>query len=171
MGLSFDPSSNTIYIADMYNHRIMNYQQGKPCCTLVAGGNGPALNSSQLLSPWAVYFDSPSNSLLIANRGANNIVRGTLGASNGILFAGDINGTNGTSPTRLADPNDVMADPMDNTYVVDAFNYRVQFFHIDESVGTTIAGATSQFGLNPIAFAGPRSFVLDNQLNLWIGER
>jgi len=127
-GLFLDETSNTLYIADMSNHRIMSYQPGRPCCSLVAGGNGNGLATNYLSSPFAVYFDSLSNSLLIANQGANNIVRWTLGATNWNLVAGSTDGTN----------------------------------------GTTIAGSTSPFGSNPTSLSGPRSFILDNQLHLYV---
>ncbi|CAF3479516.1 unnamed protein product [Rotaria sp. Silwood1] len=137
-GLARDSSSDTIYVADFKNHRIMRYSQSNSSGTLVAGGNGNGTNQTQLLLPNAIYFDSLSNSLLIVNTGAHNIVRWVLGASNWTLAAGNINGTAGTSSTHLKSPTDVTLDPMGNMYVVDRNNQRIQFFPVDETNGTTI---------------------------------
>ncbi|CAF1373129.1 unnamed protein product, partial [Rotaria sordida] len=141
-GLAHDASSSAIYVADSVNNRIMRFFPSNSSGTLVAGGNGNGINNTQLSTPQAVYFDSLSNSLLIANTGAHNIVRWVLGASNWTLVAGSIDGSNGTSSTRLYSASDVTLDPMGNIYIVDRRNHRIQFFPVGESNGTTIAGRT-----------------------------
>ena len=74
-GVAHDPSSDTLYVADYGNNRVMAYRSGASSGTLIAGGNGLGLNNTQLYSPSIIYFDAPSNSLIIANRYAHNIVR------------------------------------------------------------------------------------------------
>ncbi|CAF4896254.1 unnamed protein product, partial [Rotaria sp. Silwood1] len=170
-GLARDSSSDTIYVADFKNHRIMRYSQSNSSGTLVAGGNGNGTNQTQLLLPNAIYFDSLSNSLLIVNTGAHNIVRWVLGASNWTLAAGNINGTAGTSSTHLKSPTDVTLDPMGNMYVVDRNNQRIQFFPVGETNGTTILGTTGITGSNSTLFDTPSSIILDNQLNLYVVDR
>lgn len=64
-----------------------------------------------------------------------------------------------------------MLDPMDNMYVLDRYNYRVQLFLIGQSNGTTIAGATGRVGSNSTLLNIPTSFTLDNQLNLYVVDR
>jgi hypothetical protein len=49
--------------------------------TLVLGGQGEGANNTELSTPVGLYFDSFSNSLIIANFGAHNVVRYVLGAS------------------------------------------------------------------------------------------
>ncbi|CAF4595912.1 unnamed protein product [Rotaria sp. Silwood1] len=139
--------------------------------TLVAGVNGNRINNTQLSIPQAVHFDSLSNSLLIANTGAHNIVRWVLGASHWTLVAGSIDGSNGTSSTHLYSASHVTLDPMGNMYVVDRRNHRIQFFPVGESNGTTIAGMTGIAGNNSSLLNFPTSLALDNQLNLYIVDR
>jgi hypothetical protein len=51
----------------------MRYIYNEPSGTIVAGGNGSGIATTQLFYPYAVYFDSYSNTLFIANSFANNI--------------------------------------------------------------------------------------------------
>ncbi|CAF4724004.1 unnamed protein product, partial [Rotaria sp. Silwood1] len=170
-GLAHDASSGAIYIADSANNRIMRFFPNNSSGTLVAGGNGNGINNTQLSIPQAVHFDSLSNSLLIANTGAHNIVRWVLGASHWTLVAGSIDGSNGTSSTHLYSASHVTLDPMGNMYVVDRRNHRIQFFPVGESNGTTIAGMTGIAGNNSSLLNFPTSLALDNQLNLYIVDR
>ncbi|CAF1008402.1 unnamed protein product [Rotaria sordida] len=170
-GLAHDPNSDAIYIADYNNHRIMRYFQNNSSGTLVAGGNGNGKNQTQLSLPTAIYFDSLSNSLLIVNTGAHNIVRWVLGESSWTLVAGNINGTAGISSMHLKSPTDVTLDPMGNMYVADRNNQRIQFYLVGETNGTTIAGRTGITGSNSTLFDTPSSIILDNQLNLYVVDR
>jgi hypothetical protein len=73
-GITRDSTSDILYIADYLNHRIMGYEPSNNTGFVVAGSNGPGLNNTQLNFPIAVYFDSPSKSLIIVNIASNNIV-------------------------------------------------------------------------------------------------
>lgn len=171
-GIELDPNSGTIYISDNFNHRIMSYPLNGPLSgTVVAGGNGPGGNNTQVFHPVAFYFDSLSNSLLISNDGRSNIVRWVLGATSWTLVTGNINGSTGTSMTEFHNPTDVTLDPMGNMYVADRRNHRIQFFPIDQLVGTTIAGKSSIPGNNSTLLNGPISLALDSQLNLYVVDQ
>jgi len=65
-----------------------------------------------------VYFESLSNSLIIANTRANNIVRWRIGDSNWTLIAGNLNASIGNSPSSLYFPFGLTVDPMGNLYVL-----------------------------------------------------
>ena len=104
MVLHVTQGSGTLYIVDQSNHRVMSYLSGASSGTVVAGGNGQGTSNTQLYLPVGLYFDSSSNSLYIANAGANNIVRWVLGATNWILVAGSISGLNGNSSSLLEYP-------------------------------------------------------------------
>lgn len=169
-GIARDSSTGTLYIADQANNRIMQYLAGASSGTVVAGGYGQGTNSSQLNLPAGVYFDSTSNSLIIANTGANNIVRWVLGANSWTLLIGDANGSSGTSSTLLNNPMDVVLDSMGNIYVADTYNERIQFFIAGQSNGTTIAGTTSSSGNTANLLSGPYSITLDSQLNIYVAD-
>ena len=169
-GIVRDPSSGTLYIADEANHRVMQYLSGASSGTVVCGGFGQGTNSSQLSFPAGLYFDSSSNSLVIANAGANNIVRWILGGPSWTLVAGSASGTSGTTSTLLNNPRDVTFDSMGNMYVADTYNSRIQFFLAGQSNGTTIAGISGVSGTGSNSLDWPYSIALDSQLNLYVAD-
>ncbi|CAF0905321.1 unnamed protein product [Rotaria sordida] len=170
-GIARDPITKTLYVADYENHRIMQYQWGQLSGTVVAGGNGPGTNRTQLYRPVTVHFDSSSNSLIIVNYDAHNVVRWILGASSWTLVAGSINGTSGNSSTLLSNPIGVMLDPMKNVYVIDRNNHRVQLFLTDQLNGITIAGVTGLNGSNATLLYYPYAVIFDAELNLYVADR
>ncbi|CAF3723043.1 unnamed protein product [Rotaria sp. Silwood1] len=167
-GIAYDSTSDKLYIADYNKDRIMCYASGASTGVVVAGGNGRGTNITQLAGPVRVYFDSFSNSLIIANHLAHNIVRWPLGATSWILLAGDINGNSGSNATTLTYPIDVTLDPMGNMYVADRLNYRIQLFLNGQTEGITIAGVAGISGNNSILLNMPFSVELDSQLNLYV---
>ena len=169
-GVVRDPISSALYVADFYNYRVMRYSSNASFGTVAVGGNGPGINNTQLNLPVGMHLDVISNSLLIANYEANNIVRWTLGASNWELIVGNENGTSDSTSTGLRGPSDVALDPMGNSYVADFENQRIQFFPVGERNGTTIAGVTGLVGSNATLLNYPASVALDNQLNLYVTD-
>jgi len=148
----------------------MRYLSGSMSGAIVAGTGISGPNNTQLSSPYGIYFDLPTNSLLIANVGTNNIVRWVIGASSWTLVAGNSNGAPGSSSTALYTPADVKVDPMGNVYVADVNNYRIQFFPAGQLNGITIAGVNQTSGTNATQFSGPVFIALDSQLNLYVSD-
>lgn len=136
----------------------------------VAGGTVSGLNTTLLIHPTGIYLDSVTNSLVIANFGAYNIVRWPLGASSWTLVAGSTNGSLGSSSTLLSLPTGVALDPMGNVYVADAGNSRIQFFPSGQTVGSTMAGMSGISGSNASQFLSPYTVRLDSQLNLYVAD-
>ncbi|CAF2072976.1 unnamed protein product, partial [Rotaria magnacalcarata] len=170
-GVARDPITGTLYVSESGNHRIMSYLVNASSGTVVAGGNGPGTNRTQLNFPTGIYLDVTSNSLYIANYASNNIVRWVIGATIWTLVAGDINGMKGNSSTMLFSPFDVEVDFMGNIYVADTFNHRIQFFQAGSMNGTTIAGVTGVTGSDPYHFNCPMTLKFDSQLNLYVVDR
>lgn len=168
--IALDSSSGTLYITDQTNHRVMRYFSGATTGSVVAGGNGAGTNTNQLSTPCGLYFESSSNSLLIANFAANNIVRWPIGASSWTLVAGNANGTSGSTATLLDRPLGVVGDAWGNVYVADTYNQRIQFFLAGQTSGTTIAGVTSTLGSTSSLFRYPYALTLDSQLNLYVSD-
>ncbi|CAF1049029.1 unnamed protein product [Adineta steineri] len=169
-GISRDSSSDTLYVADFGNNRIMSYLSNATFGTVVAGGNGGGTNYTQLDGPISVYFDSLSNSLIIVNYLANNIVRWTIGDSKWTLIAGSLNSLAGTTSTLLYYPIGMTLDPMGNMYVADAGNHRIQFYPSNQSIASTIAGVTNSQGSNATHLYNPYGLALDSQLNLYVAD-
>ena len=169
-GLVLLPTSNTLYIAEDGNHRIMSYTLGNNSGTLVFGFNGGGYSNTQLYVPRGLYFDILTKSLVIANAAAHNIVRYVLGSSFWTLIAGDISGASGTTSTRFSAPTEATFDPMENLYVADRNNHRIQFFYAGQLNATTIAGITGVNGTNATTLDAPWSLRLDSQLNLHVAD-
>ncbi|CAF4037129.1 unnamed protein product [Adineta steineri] len=169
-GISRDPISDTLYISDYDNHRIMSYLSNATFGTVVAGGNGGGTNNTQLYYPTTVYFEALSNSLIIVNYLANNIVRWTIGDSKWTLLAGSLNSLAGTTSTLLHYPIGTTLDPMGNMYVADTFNHRIQFYPTNQSIASTIAGVTNSHGSNATHLYNPYGLALDSQLNLYVAD-
>ena len=164
------PLNNGIYITDTDNDRIMYYSDGIVSGTLVAGGNGKGVNNNQLYFPSGLYVDMISNSLIIMNRDANNIVRWTLGASNWTLIAGDLNGLASNTSDGFSTPRYFAMDPMGNMYIADCGNHRIQFYSVGQTSGLTIAGTTGVRGNNTALLNSPLGIGLDSQLNLYVSD-
>ncbi|CAF1509576.1 unnamed protein product, partial [Rotaria sordida] len=143
----------------------MRYLSSASLGTVIAGGNGPGTNSTQLFYPVAIYFEASSNSLVIANYMANNIVRWVIGSSSWILVAGDISGASGSTSTLLNMPVSLTVDYMSNVYVADTGNSRVQLFLAGQLNGTTVAGVTGVSGTTSSLLGIPYGVALDSQLN------
>ena len=157
-------------MSDSGNDRVMRFTEGSNTGFLVAGGNGRGKNNNQLNWSMGIYFESLSNSLIIANTRANNIVRWRIGDNNWTLIAGNLNASSGNSPSSLYNPFGFAVDPMGNLYVVDRNNSRVQLFLTGQAEGRTIAGITGVFGSNSTLLNQPYGITLDNQLNLYVAD-
>ena len=170
VGIFYDSVKNGIYVADTDNSRVMYFRVGNRNGTIVAGNNTAGVTPTQLKFPHGVYFDSISNSTIIANSGGANILRWSIGASNWTLVAGGSGVVAGTAPNRFNYPLGVILDPMNNLYVADYGNHRVQFFLSGEMNGRTIAGFTGVNGNNASSLDSPGSVALDSQLNLYVND-
>ncbi|CAF3211468.1 unnamed protein product [Rotaria socialis] len=162
-------STNTLYIADTFNNRIMRYLSGASSGTVVAGGNGAGNANTQLNLPFSFAFDSSSNSFIIANYNAHSVVRWVLGASSWTLIAGVV-GSAGSTSTSFNAPLSVVLDSMNNMFIADTNNDRIQFFLAGQSNGTTIAGITGLPGTAHTQLNVPYWAIIDNQYNLYVAD-
>lgn len=149
----------------------MGYTPGSSVGTVILGGNGTGLGYQQLNNPRGIFFDTTTNTLLIANSGANNIVRWALGTTNWTLVAGSLTGLNGNTASLLNSPAGVISDSRGNIYVADTANHRIQFFPSGQITGITIAGTTSVSGSTSTLLNEPTSVALDSQSNLYVVDQ
>ena len=148
----------------------MVYPKNAPNGMVAFGGQGSGVNRTQLWTPVGIYLDYVSNSLLIANHGAHNVLRWIRSERQWILMAGDINGIASNTSTTLRGVTDMIFDPMGNMYVADRNNQRIQLFMPGESIGKTIADTTYASGINTSVSSGAFCVKLDNQLNLYVAD-
>ncbi|CAF1259603.1 unnamed protein product [Adineta steineri] len=121
--------TNSLYVADTSNNRIMKYPSGSTIGTygiVVAGGNGPGSGANQLNNPRSVLVDS-SGALYIADGINNRIQRWLQNATNGTTIVG---GTLGTAANQLYFPETVLFDKYNNLLVSDRYNNRIQMFNL-----------------------------------------
>ncbi|CAF0750808.1 unnamed protein product [Adineta steineri] len=141
-GLFVDTSdSNTLYVADTYNHRIQKWLYGASNGTTVAGISGlsgPDLN--RLFYPMSVTMDK-NKSLYIVDNANSRIVLWLLRATTGIVLAGSPAG--GVLPSLLQRPLNMKLDSTGAFIVNDWRNNRIQRFPVLCSPNTTSSSTTS----------------------------
>ncbi|CAF5162260.1 unnamed protein product, partial [Rotaria sp. Silwood1] len=65
----------TIYVADTFNDRIVEWKQGATNGQVVAGGNGQGSGDHELSNPSDVIIDKERDSLIICDYGNQRVVR------------------------------------------------------------------------------------------------
>ncbi|CAF1193263.1 unnamed protein product [Adineta steineri] len=121
--------TNSLYVADSGNHRVLKFPSGSTNATygtVVAGGNGAGSGANQLNYPRSIIVDS-SGTLYIADTNNNRIQRWLPNASNGTTVAG---GIPGTASDQLYFLETVLFDKYGNLLVSDRYNNRIQMFNL-----------------------------------------
>ncbi|CAF1340167.1 unnamed protein product [Adineta steineri] len=119
--------TNSLYVADSGNYRIMKYPSGSTGSTtgtVVAGGNGAGSGVNQMNGPRNMVVDSNGN-LYIVDGGNSRIQRWMQNANSSTTIVG---GTQGTASNQLSSPETALFDKYNNLLVVDRGNNRIQFF-------------------------------------------
>ncbi|UJR06790.1 hypothetical protein I4U23_011077 [Adineta vaga] len=127
IGLYFDSSSNSLFIANFGAHNIVRWIVGNSNWTLVAGiGGSPGITSMLLYYPADVTLDSMGN-IYVADTTNHRIQFFLAGQSNGTTIAG-ITYSAGSSSLQLNTPYGLTVDAQFNVYVADYGNHRIQKF-------------------------------------------
>ncbi|CAF1321724.1 unnamed protein product [Rotaria sp. Silwood1] len=127
-GLYVD-DDQTIYVADYYNYRIVEWKSGATNGKVVAGGNGEGNGAHQLKSPQDVIIDKESDSLIISDSWNNRVVRWPRR-----------NGTSGETIISNITCGGLTMDDNGSLYVVDYEKYEVRRYQIGDTKGTVVAG-------------------------------
>jgi hypothetical protein len=150
-------NNNILYIADTGNSRITKWLPGSSTGILVAGGQGPGSNASQLRNPWQVYVDENEN-LYVTDNGNYRIQYFRNGSLLGRTVAG--NGTKGSANDLLGKMLGLAVDLEKNIYVSEYDNERVAQWSFNRTFGVTVAGDGTQ-GDTLTQLHTPSSFYLD----------
>lgn len=78
------------YIADFNGNRLISYANRSSFGVVIF--DGPGLTPDRVKYPVGLHFDTFTNSLLIANFQAHNVIRYTPGSTNWTSVAGETNG-------------------------------------------------------------------------------
>ncbi|CAF4583959.1 unnamed protein product, partial [Rotaria sp. Silwood2] len=166
------PNGNSFFVSDSGNNRVVQFfRDGVTLPRLAAGGNGAGAFPNQLSAPQGIFFDSASNSLIIANSGANDVRRWVLGQNIGTIIGNGVQVGNAVQP--LAGPIGVTLDSAGNLYVSDSGNNRIVLIRPGQITGTIIipggavAGAAAA---TPTSLNNPTAIKLDSQGNLYVAD-
>jgi sugar lactone lactonase YvrE len=179
-----------IYIADTGNNKIRRINSGGVINSIepVFSGSQVGAAGAQFISPQGIAVDS-ANNLIIANTGANNIIRMAAdgsaqiiaGAENGAAgFNGDSSAVNAASALFRA-PTGVAVDSAGSIYVADTGNHKIRKIFTSGanlqiitlvSRGAVRSGFTGDGG-NAISAraSSPTDVAVDSSGNLYIIDR
>jgi len=177
-GMAVD-SSNNLYIADTYNHRIRKVATNGIITTVegAINDNGPA-TSAQLNYPTRVAVDSSGN-LYIADAQNNRIRKvtpgGTISTVAGTGTPGYAGDDGAATSAELNNPNGMAFDSSGNLYIADSYNHRIRKVTpggtISTVAGTGTPGFTGDNGAATSAqLALPVGVAVDSSGNLYIAD-
>lgn len=120
--------SQTMYILDVSNYRVLRWQLGEPLGTVVAGGRGNGATFDKMGGTYAMFVDSQTN-IYLSESTNHRVTKWSAGNTTaGVLVAGG-NGA-GATADKLNAPWGVYVDSNNAVYVVDRNNHRVQKWNL-----------------------------------------
>ena len=158
-GLCVD-DEDTAIVADLCNHRIVEWKRGAPIGTVLAGGNGQGKRPDQLDRPTDVIFDKETDSLIICDRGNRRVTRcpRRKGIRRGETIVDNIACYG------------VTRDDEGSLYVTDVEKHEVRRYRRGETNGTVVAGGNGQgTALNQLN--EPRYVCVDGEYAVYVSDR
>ena len=130
--IHLDDLHGMLYVCDVTNNRIQKFIIGGNGTGVTVAGNtiaGTGLN--QLNSPAGIWVTRDGQTLYVADYNNNRVMKWTIGASQGSVFAGSSTGLAGNTNQLFDAPGDIALDPTETyLYVSDYSNHRVQRFRV-----------------------------------------
>jgi sugar lactone lactonase YvrE len=120
----------TVIIADMNNHRIIQWKKDATTGEILVGAKGPGARLDQLNSPRDVLIDKETDSLIIADTGNRRVVRWSLRSTP-------------TPEEILLDDiacSSLAMDDQGYLYIFDREKYEVKRYRMGDNKGTLVAG-------------------------------
>jgi sugar lactone lactonase YvrE len=156
-GLYVD-DDQTVYVADSWNYRIVQWKSGATSGQVVAGGNGEGSETHQLLNPLDVIIDKERDSLIICDYANRRVVRWPR--------------RNGTSGETILSDISCAGLTMDESgflYVTDFGKYEVRRYRRGESEGTVVAGGNGS-GKRLDQLAYPQYVFVDQDHSVYVSD-
>ena len=148
----FIDDNQAIYIADAYNHRIVEWKSNATNGQIVAGGN-------QLNYPRYVLMDKENN-LIIADCQNRRVIRCSL----------ENNTTNGETIIDNINCSRLTMDKDESLYVSDSNKNEVKRWKKGDMEGTIVAGGNGK-GNNLNQFSCPTYIFVDEDYSLYVSDR
>ncbi|CAF3221421.1 unnamed protein product, partial [Rotaria sp. Silwood2] len=156
-GLYVDDDQN-VYVADQWNHRIVEWKWGATSGQVVAGGNGQGSGAHQLSYPLDVIVDKERDSLIICDGSNNRVVRWP-----------HRNGTSGETIISNIDCWGLTIDENGSLYVTDIGKDEVRRYRRGESQGTVVAGGNGRGNrLDQLSF--PAYVFVDRDHSVYVSD-
>ncbi|CAF1081928.1 unnamed protein product [Didymodactylos carnosus] len=124
---------DTVYIADTFNHRIVEWKSGVTSVQVVAGGNGEGNRADQLSRPVDVIVDKETDSLIICDEGNRRVMRWARRSP-----------TSGEIIIENIDCRGLTMDDQRFLYVSDWKSNEVRRYRVGETNGTVVAGGNGK---------------------------
>ncbi|CAF4534731.1 unnamed protein product, partial [Rotaria sp. Silwood2] len=121
-------------------------------------------------NPTSLYFDGNDNQY-VSDRLKDHVEQWSPNASAGVTVAGSATGAAGSSSILLRNPDDLTFDTNGFMYVADNGNNRVQRFLPNSTIGTTVAGTTSQSTSALTDLSDPVAIDVDENSNVYVLDR
>jgi sugar lactone lactonase YvrE len=148
----------TVYVADLSNHRIVEWKRGASIGQVVAGGNGQGSGTHQLSNPHDVIVDKERDSLIICDMGNKRVVRWPRR-----------NGTSGETIISNIDCGALTMDENGSLYVTDDGKHEVRRYRRGESQGTVVAGG-NRIGNRLDQLSYPYNVFVDRDHSVYVSE-
>ena len=131
--------------------------------TIIAGITNDNSNKNGTLDhPHSLAFNQQGTALFIADRDNNRIQKLVLSTNITTTAAGHADSTDGTDAYGLKKPEAIALDSLDNLYVADKDNKRIQMFCNNSLNGTDI--------LSTVTFKAPSGIAIDASFNLYVSD-
>ncbi|CAF3351478.1 unnamed protein product [Rotaria sp. Silwood2] len=154
----FVDDEETVYVADSYNHRIMQWKANATNGQVVAGGNGEGNETHQLKWPTDMIVDKETDSLIICDNGNNRVVQWSRQ-----------NGTSGTTIISNISCWGLTMDESGSLYVSLFSNNEVRRYRKGESQGTVVAGGNGK-GNRLNQLSGPYYVFVDRDHTVYVSD-
>ncbi|CAF1350033.1 unnamed protein product [Rotaria sp. Silwood1] len=148
----------TIYVADEWNHRIVEWKSGATNEKIVAGGNGDGNGAHQLKYPQDVIIDKESDSLIISDRWNNRVVRWPRR-----------NGTRGETIISNISCLGLTMDDNGYLYIVDVEKHEVRRYKIGDTKETVVAGGNGK-GNRLDQLSDPHYVFVDRDHSVYVSD-
>ncbi|CAF4432424.1 unnamed protein product [Rotaria sp. Silwood2] len=157
LGLYVD-DDQTVYVADISNHRIVEWKWGATSGQVVVGGNGQGSGAHQLSNPLDVIVDKERDSLIICDGWNGRVVRWPRR-----------NGTSGETIISNIDCVGLTMDENGSLYVTDVGKDEVRRYRRGESQGTVVAGGNGS-GNRLDQLSSPRYVFVDRDHSVYVSD-
>merc|ERR1719159_512786 len=131
---------NSLYVADMGNHRVLVFNGGSKEGTIVAGTGKKGSSLDKLSNPTGITVCPETSAVYVADSKNFRVVKWMPGAQEGILVAGGSG--KGKGLAQFKEPRDVAMGPA-GIFVSDRTNHRVMLWADGAQEGSVFAEASA----------------------------